>query len=210
MSITSKKQMINLKFGLFTVLNEVENRNKNGCILYNVICECGNKKTVLGSSLRNGSSKACNNCKHKLTGTHGKYKTKEYKTWKSMRFRCDAKNNYKNYSLKGITVCDEWNDFNIFLKDMGLAPTKKHSIDRINVYKGYNKNNCRWATDKVQARNRTNNKLIEYNGQVKCISEWCEGLNMPYNTFSNRLKRGWSIEKTIKTPINKKNRSKNL
>lgn len=210
MSITSKKQMINLKFGLFTVLNEVENRNKNGHILYYVICECGNKKTVLGSSLRNGSSKACNSCKHKITGTHGKYKTKEYKTWQSMRFRCDAKNNYKNYSLKGITVCDEWNDFNVFLKDMGLAPTKKHSIDRINVYKGYNKNNCRWATDKLQARNRTNNKLIEYNGQVKCVSEWCEVLNMPYTTFSNRLKRGWSIEKTIKTPINKKNRSNNL
>jgi len=210
MSITSKKQMINLKFGLFTVLNEVENRNKNGHILYDVICECGNKKTVLGSSLRNGGSKACNSCKHKITGTHGKYKTKEYKTWTSMRFRCDAKKNYKNYSLKGITVCDEWNDFNVFLKDMGLAPTKKHSIDRINVHKGYSKNNCRWATDKVQARNRTNNRLIEYNGQVKCISEWCEVLNMPHNTFSNRLKRGWSIEKTIKTPINKKNRSKSL
>ena len=176
MNKTAKIEMVGRKFGLLTVIKEVENRNKNGHILYEVICECGNKKEVLGHSLRLFKSRACNRCKSKLTGTHGMWKSNEFNIWNSMKFRCDDKNknifSYKQYAGREIKVCKEWIDsFEVFYRDMGKRPSEKHSIDRIDVNKGYYKENCRWATMKEQSRNKTNNRLMEYNGNLKCVSE---------------------------------------
>lgn len=200
--------MIGRKFGLLTVVEEVKERNKHGQIMYNVVCDCGNKKNVLGMSLRNSRSRACNKCQSKLKGSHGMWKTDEFKIWNSMKFRCDKKRlniyPYKQYSGRGITVCSEWiNSFEQFYNDMGKRPSKKHSIDRIDVNKGYYKENCRWATSKIQSRNKTNNRIFIINGVSKCASEICEELNMASSTFYNRLTRGWDIEKIINTPIKK-------
>jgi len=212
MNKTAKIEMVGRKFGLLTVVKEVEVRNKNGHILYEVICNCGNKKEVLGHSLRNLKSRACNKCQAKLKGTHGMWKSDEFNIWNAMKFRCDKKRKniypYKSYAGRGITVCKEWIDsFEVFYNDMGKRPSINHSIDRIDVNKGYYKENCRWATMKEQSRNKTNNNLLEYKGEIKCASEWCEIINMPSSTFYNRLNRGWSMEKVMSTPsrvLNKK------
>lgn len=193
--------MVNKRFGILTVLFELQERNKNGHILYRVVCDCGKEKDVLGSSLRQGLSKSCNCC-HLLKGTHGMWKTKVFRTWTSMLSRCSNPKdpNYKNYGLRGITVCESWkNSFVNFYNYMG--DSNGLTLDRIDVNKGYYKENCRWANMKTQSRNKRNNKLITYKGDVRCASEWCEILNMSNSTFHNRLLRGWSIEKTIDTPI---------
>lgn len=206
MGKTSKQSMIGSKYGILTVVSEVEFRNKNGHILYNVRCECGKEKQVLGSSLRTGASRSCNKCSI-LTGSHGMWKSREYKIWSSMKDRCYNSNNisYKNYGGKGIFVCDSWkNSFKEFYKDMG--DSNGLTIDRIDVYGNYEKSNCRWATPKTQARNRTNNSNLTYKGDTMCVSEWCSIINIPISTFINRLKRGWSIEKCIETPINTKHK----
>jgi hypothetical protein len=204
---TLKKEMIGKKFGTLLVLNEIKERDKNGFILYQVRCECGKVKNVLGSSLRNGGSRSCNKC-HTLTGTHGMWKSREFRIWTSMKSRCSNPNdaNYKNYGARGIKVCDEWvNNFKQFYLDMG--DSNGLSIDRINVNGIYEKDNCRWIDMKTQSRNKRNNIFYKINGVEKCISEICEELNMASSTFRNRLTRGWSIEKIISTPsrvLNKK------
>jgi hypothetical protein len=206
MSKTAKKNMVGLKFGLLTVISEQKERNKNGHIMYNVVCDCGKSKSVLGSSLRRGGSKSCNNC-ILLTGGHRMWKSREFKIWGSMKSRCSNSNdpNYKYYGLRGIKVCERWiNSFENFYLDMGKSSGL--SIDRIDVNGNYEPINCRWTDLKTQARNRTNNKLYTYLNETLCVSEWCERLNMPSSTFHNRIIRGWGIEKIITTPIRLKSK----
>lgn len=76
--------------------------------------------------------------------------------WRGMHHRCSDKytKNYKNYFLRGITVCERWNDFENFYKDMGPRPNPKLSMDRIDNDKGYSPENCRWATRSVQNKNQ--------------------------------------------------------
>lgn len=198
---TRKKDIVGLKFGTLIVLNELKDRNKHGHIMYKVKCECGKEKEVLGSSLRNGSSRSCNKC-YTLTGTHGMWKSREFRIWTSMKSRCSNPNdpNFKNYGGRGISVCNEWiNDFKQFYLDMGNS--NGLSIDRINVNDIYTKDNCRWADMKTQSRNKRNNVSYKINGVKKCISEICEELNMATSTFHNRLIRGWNIDKIINTPV---------
>lgn len=205
MGKTAKKNMIGERYGVLTVMSEVEIRNKNGHILYNVKCDCGKEKQVLGSSLRSGGSRSCNKCPL-LTGSHGMWKTKVFQVWSNMKDRCNNKKStsYKNYGLRGIIVCERWQkSFKNFYEDMGEP--NGLTLERIDVNGNYEPSNCRWDTPKKQARNRTNNTFFTYNNEEKCASEWCEILNMPTSTFRNRAKRGWSIERIIDTAVGNNN-----
>ena len=88
--------------------------------------------------------------------THGKTDTPEYAAWKNMKSRCLNANTpqYKHYGARGITIDPTWMDFLVFLADMGLRPSPKHSIERKDNNKGYSKGNCVWATKATQNRNR--------------------------------------------------------
>jgi DNA-binding XRE family transcriptional regulator len=86
---------------------------------------------------------------------HGR-RTPEYRAWNHMRGRCYDPNDpdYLRYGGRGIAICTRWEDYVLFLHDMGRRPSKLHTLDRIDVDKGYDKANCRWATRKEQSRNR--------------------------------------------------------
>lgn len=84
-----------------------------------------------------------------------------YICWSDMKKRCYNKNNkrFKDYGGRGIVVCERWlNYYENFLSDMGVRPTSKHSLDRINNDGIYEPSNCRWATRTVQDMNRRKRK----------------------------------------------------
>lgn len=127
----------------------------------------------------------------------------EYRAWLGLkrRVKCPEKKCYE-----GITVCDRWlNSYENFLEDMGASPTDKHQVDRIKNELGYSPDNCRWATRVENARNKTNNRVIEWRGESLCLAEWqdrlCPLLGVSRNTMANRLAKGWSIEKAFTTPV---------
>lgn len=80
----------------------------------------------------------------------------EYWVWVAMRSRCNCQTNpvYKYYGGRGISVCERWNSFENFIKDMGFRPSNEHSLDRIDLNGNYEPANCRWATRLTQTLNR--------------------------------------------------------
>ena len=49
---------------------------------------------------------------------HGMSSSRLYHIWEGMKGRCDRKscNGYEDYGGKGITYCDKWETFAVFMK----------------------------------------------------------------------------------------------
>ena len=106
-------------------------------------CECGNSKYIRADRVLSEHTKSCGclklqrareNCQIGLESRrHGGSGTPEYEAWASMRKRClnEKHKFYYRYGGRGITICPKWEDFKVFLKDMGERPSDKHSLDRI-------------------------------------------------------------------------------
>lgn len=170
-----------------------------------MLCVACNKEiSVSMSNLKSGSSKSCGCMKFQLTkenkNTHNLSKHGTYRTWVSMKQRCSNPKapDYPRYGGSGISYHPRWESFDNFLEDMGLRP-KDRTLDRIDGGGPYTKENCRWADNKIQARNMKSNHVVEYNGQKKCIAEWAEIYNIPYSRLSWRIKVGWGPKKAFFT-----------
>jgi hypothetical protein len=122
--------------------------------------------------------------------------TPTYQSWQAMKQRCNqpAHKHYSNYGGRGIKVCARWNQYANFLEDMGERPAN-HSLDRLDNSVGYSPVNCRWATRTEQNRNNSQNRNITFDGQTKCLSEWCEILNLNYaRVYARLFKLKWKVE----------------
>lgn len=148
-----------------------------------------------------------NNTKH--GHTKAGQVTSEYRAWNSMKTRCYNANyiGHRYYKNNGITVCDKWmNSFEAFLEDMGLNPSKSHSLDRINNKLGYYKENCRWATKKEQAVNRNNTVFYEMDGLRMHGLDWSKYLGVTYQAIRRYIKI-YGFEKAHTFYTNKKSLS---
>lgn len=200
-----KLDVTGIKFGRLTAIkqNGVDISSSRKHLKWDCVCDCGNFFNCRLNSLRNGAVKSCGCLKleSKPNLKHGLRKTPEYESWAHLKARCLNKNSkdYYLYGERGITICKEWeNSFECFIKDMGVKPSKNMSIDRIDVNKGYEPSNCRWADNKTQSRNKRNNKFYEFNGMKMCQSDWAEFLGISVATLIKRLKK-WSINRSLST-----------
>jgi hypothetical protein len=127
--------------------------------------------------------------------------TPEYNTWCEIIRRTENENceAFKNYGGRGIAMCSAWrSSYAEFLKDVGMKPSPKHSIERIDNNKGYEPGNCKWATINEQCRNKRNNINVTHDGNTMCIADWERFLGVKKNWFMNRYKKGWSVQDAIK------------
>jgi hypothetical protein len=171
------------------------NRKRRSAVF---LCECGKKIIAVHDKVNNGKISSCGcrkkeaNVSNRLThgatskvtnGTH--LRTRAYSIWGKMIQRCRNPKNPKFacYGGRGISVCQKWMSFEGFLEDMG-SPPNGMSIDRIDVNRGYCKENCRWATNKEQANNRTTNVWVEVEGQNITLKEAA-------NMYAVSYKRLW-------------------
>ena len=166
MSIRGKRLLPGQRFGRWTVVREGE--KKDNRVAWLCKCDCGTERTVITRQLVKGLSKSCGCYMKDRITKHGHNKvtgsSSEYNSWHQMKQRCLNPNDkrYDDYGGRGIKICERWLDFNNFLEDMGVKPSPKHSIDRIDVDGDYEPSNCKWSDDYEQQRNirvHKNNKL---------------------------------------------------
>lgn len=138
---------------------------------------------------------------------HGMRKTRIYAIWSGIltRVRNDRRKEYKRYGGKGIRIERRWNNFQEFYADMGVSyekhvqnfSEKDTSLERKDNSKGYSKENCIWATVKVQSRNKSNN--IKYNGEIAAdASRRLSGNNW---LVYSRVKSGWPLKEAFTLPV---------
>lgn len=125
---------------------------------------------------------------------HGLSHSPTYRSWAMMLSRCKypSMNSYKNYGGRGIRVCSAWQIFANFLRDVGLRPSLKYQLDRIDNEGHYEPGNVRWATIHDQRRNTRQNVLITFKGQTLCATDWAlkHGLN-PATVLARMYLLGW-------------------
>lgn len=196
------------RFGKWTVLQQAVSppgqETKNFWLCR---CDCGAEAVRRGAQLRyaekKGVMQSCQSCGAKR---HGHTGTPLHKIWIQMRDRCRRPQHpaFARYGGRGITVCERWEAYENFAADMGERPSPKHSIDRIDNDKGYSPDNCRWATNKEQNRNRTGVHALTFNGRTQPISAWAEETGIDRSVLYMRInQRGWSVEMALTTKTGK-------
>jgi hypothetical protein len=199
---TGFKDLTGKTIGFWTVIKR--GPTKATRIYWLCSCVCGNVKHVSGVHLSNGHSTNCgcsrprglnsSRYKHGLSKKHPLYQT-----WEGMKSRC---RNMSSYGGKGISVCERWDtSFEAFLSDMGDKPSSDHSIDRIDNSKGYSPDNCRWATNADQSRNKSTNRIIEFRGVTKPLVDWAHEIGINYGTLKTRLNKGMPVSDAFSKPV---------
>lgn len=186
---------------------------------YPFICECvcGKRVRVLGHALAKGVRKSCG-CKTKdymrAAGHRRRGKTRPgtwkgdirradnpiYGIWLGMRQRCYnlKSKSFPRYGGRGITISEDWQNFELFDRDMRPSYKEGLTIERIDNDRGYSKENCKWVTWGEQARNTR--KTIKYGNAI--ISSVSVKIGGSPKLISDRVsKLGWTLERALATPV---------
>ncbi len=128
-----------------------------------------------------------------------------YRLWYGIKYRCnplttDTKN-YRNYAMRGITICNEWeSDFMAFYNwAQSNGYREGLQLDRINNNGNYGPDNCRFVDFTTNNNNKRNNHYLEYNGKRQTIPEWARELNISEKTIATRIHYNLPIEKVLST-----------
>lgn len=202
------------RFGKWTTISDsrvISGRKFNRCI-----CDCGMEQEVSSQRLMAGGTGQCKACtlrnaaagRTRHGAARGRTVTPEYGCWLGMKSRCNNENDraYPSYGGRGIAICARWESFENFLEDMGPRPQAGMSIERCDNSKGYDPDNCKWASPKQQCRNRRTSLIVTDGSDRITLAEAVERRgHAPGSSFYKKAhvritKRGWDAERALSTP----------
>jgi hypothetical protein len=130
---------------------------------------------------------------------HGGSKTDLYTIWSSIKQRCQNPKNtgYAYYGALGVVVCERWQEFALFREDVGMRPSKQHTLDRIDGFGNYEPGNVRWATRTEQQANLKCNVHLTHNGRRQNLSEWSRETGLTLGAIRHRMRKGLSVPEIL-------------
>lgn len=183
------KDLTGQTFERLTVMYRTEDHiyeNGRKEAVYHCRCLCGNEIDVMASALRRGYSKSCGCLRRELARQEKRddISRRLRIVWRNMNERCYDKGNkrYNRYGERGICVCDEWRGpegleaFISWGRNNGYS--EGLTIERIDVNGNYCPSNCRWASVKEQANNRSTSRFIVVAGEKKTVAQWADQFNL--------------------------------
>jgi hypothetical protein len=189
-------------FGRLQVIERAPSRGKR--TYWKCVCKCGNECEVEAYNLTSGHTRSCGCYKEEVTYSnklkHGMTGTRIFNIWDSMIRRCEnpSRESYKYYGGRGITVCEEWHDFENFYRWSTENGYEDYlTIERKNPDWNYCPENCRWASWEEQNVNKRNNKFLNIAGVKMTITQAARIYGISTKTLYQRLKKGYSIEKAL-------------
>lgn len=194
----AREDLTGQKFGKLTVIG-ADDRGIRKPYFY-CMCECGRLKSVRSDSLKSGKIRSCGCLKKEqdkvnliMNHKHKMSHTRIYSIWQNMKGRCNNIHDprYDRYGGRGIKVCEEWEkDFTKFYAwALENGYSEDLTIDRIDNDGDYTPENCRWADQKEQARNRDTNIKITIGRSTRTLTEWCEIFGLDFKTVVARYNR---------------------
>lgn len=176
-------------------------------------CDCGTTKEVVCAKVKSGHTRSCG-CWAKDTPVtkHGYYHHPLYKTFYNIKKRCCDPDNdaYPAYGGRGVKICEEWlKDPIAFVKwgitkgwRSGLQVDKDIIPEKLKIPALlYSPEMCCLATRKEQMNSTRANRKLELNGVIKNLCQWSEITGIDRLTISERLRRGWSVERALTEPV---------
>jgi hypothetical protein len=199
------------KYGRLTVI-KYKGRGPRGGAIW--VCKCdhggkGRPKLVeaWGGHLRIGNIKSCgclaaDTCRAlgKKARVHGFSGTRLYYVWNNMMGRCywTKRREYKHYGGRGIKVYGPWKTpANFFAWAIPSGYRQGLTLERMDVNKGYNPNNCCWIRVGLQGRNKQKTVRVMWKGRIRSLVECCEMENLRYHSVLDRVARGWSAKDAL-------------
>lgn len=197
-------------FSRLTVISFAESRKSKA--LWNCLCQCGRLTIVVSGNLNSGVTKSCG-CLQKerssiatialniSKGRRSALRTKTNRSYAAAKDRCtNPKNNqWKNYGGRGIEF--RFSSFAEFIADVGECPSRNMSIDRKETNGHYEAGNLKWSTAVEQTRGRRNTILVPFCGGMVPLIDAASMAGISYGTVYMRIRNGWSIEKSLSTPV---------
>ena len=204
----SFQDLTSQKFGKLTAIKATH--STRGKWHWDFQCACGNIVNRMGYRVKGQANKGgtphcgCSVSEVALrrANSHGYTNHPIYWIWRSMKARClNPKHKaWKNYGGRGITVCEQWLDFRVFLEDMLPTYQQGLDLDRKDNNLGYCKENCRWVTRHANCNNKRNSVRIQDGDESLTIKQFCEKYNLKTSTVQYRLSNGITMPQLAEQP----------
>jgi hypothetical protein len=125
--------------------------------------------------------------------------------WAGVISRCHDPTdpNFYAYGARGISVCEEWFNFDNFLRFWQAPPFEGAQFGRINNDGNYEPSNCEWQDQTAQNRNKRTTRFLTYKGETRPLWQWAMEYNVGQRRLWERLKRGWTVKRALETPCPK-------
>ncbi len=175
------------RYNRFTLVELKEKVRVGDCLrnMWLLRCDCGTEKVMDVNLITCGQIKSCGclvgDKARENSTTHGLSHIKEHGAWGRMRARAKK---------TGTEICPEWNNFAVFLVEMGKTEEGRELLRRDRSLP-FSVNNCFWGTSADLARNSSRNVHVMIAGEkyLLCDAEKFLGI---HRASINQRSRGFN------------------